>query len=136
MANNLNYLSQYKKAVLKNEYKIDNLYTVQHSINNQSKINYGYIIVPDKQYYNEIINNLKEQVDKGKPVLIFFDNFYDIVNFWNLTGFNEYKEQTILLTNRQSFGDARSRAIRMMCKNKISLMTKEMARDLDFLTYQ
>lgn len=68
-----------------------------------------------------------------RPIIVYFDNIYDMNSFIGYPGFDKFKDQTNTLTEEHDSFTRDQRIQRATCRSQITLMTTSFGRGTDFI---
>jgi preprotein translocase subunit SecA len=132
----LTCLPVYIKAHLQSKYKIDEkqmfpIPSVYGSKTENRKI-MDSIICDREDHFAEIVANLDQEFSKHRPILVFFRNKSELLEFYNSEVFHKYQKFTSYITEEHNEFERNERIKISSYKETITLLTNSFIRGTDF----
>jgi hypothetical protein len=129
-------ISESKRTVLRQKYKIAEMYEVPSIYGQNNRAEDMYQIVKSEQFYSVIVKQAHAVISTGRPVAIFFRTIKEIINFYKSAEFNELIACTTILSEET---DHESREIiikRVGQRGKITISSDSFTRGTDFKVFE
>jgi|JI61114C2RNA_FD_contig_71_2160427_length_2385_multi_2_in_0_out_0_2 late competence protein required for DNA uptake (superfamily II DNA/RNA helicase) len=129
----LKILPKCQLNVLESWYKIQKFYSIPSVYGKSRREKLGTKVVKTDNHFTEICSSIKTQIDRNKPVIIFFPTIDMVNNFYQSREFENLKQNAMTLTEKNDHDATKSRIIRATNSRAITVLTKAFGRGIDFI---
>lgn len=129
-------LPKCQKNILFNWYGISGLYIIPSVYGECRRENRGAKLVQGRRHFSEITSAIENANKKQQPVLVFFENFDYMNEFYASSEFTPFFKQAQILSERNDDHEIKNRVNLATRNNQVTLLTKAFGRGIDFIVVE